>query len=95
MRPWNEANTQERNDGAYYRDYWAHALNTQPEIVSITSFNEWHEGSQIEAAVKRDNYLDYGADPHFYLKLTKEVSPRAVSTKATVDAATRGMTVVS
>ena len=46
-----------------------------PELVGITSFNEWHEGTQIEPAVPKHNqgftYLDYqplSAD--YYLKRT-------------------------
>ena len=53
---------------------WDEALRLKSEIVSITSFNEWHEGSQIERAVPKKGYEDYGRDPSFYLKLTKEVS---------------------
>ena len=52
---------------------WKAALNIGAEIVSITSFNEWHEGTQIEAAIQKDGYEDYGTDPDFYLKLTKEM----------------------
>ena len=34
--------------GLYYEDKWKRAIAIHPEIISITSFNEWHEGSQIE-----------------------------------------------
>ena len=39
-----------RREGKEYDDQWAAALGTgvAPDLVSITSFNEWHEGSQIE-----------------------------------------------
>ena len=73
VRPWNSVNTKHRNNGDYYRDMWKAALNVGAEIVSITSFNEWHEGTQIEAAIQKDGYEDYGEDPDFYLKLTKEM----------------------
>lgn len=74
VRPWNKKNTKPRRHGEYYREMWDEALRLKSEIVSITSFNEWHEGSQIERAVPKKGYEDYGRDPSFYLKLTKEVS---------------------
>ena len=52
---------------------WKEAIQIESTIISITSFNEWHEGSQIESAVKREGYEDYGEDPEMYLKLTREV----------------------
>jgi glycoprotein endo-alpha-1,2-mannosidase len=41
----------ERQDGARYDAMWQAALAANSEWVSITSFNEWHEGTQIEPAV--------------------------------------------
>jgi hypothetical protein len=29
---------------------WAAALRAAPDVVTITSYNEWHEGTQIEPA---------------------------------------------
>ena len=29
---------------------WALALRATPDVVTITSYNEWHEGTQIEPA---------------------------------------------
>ena len=77
VRPWNGANTRSRNNGKYYRNSWKAALQTKPHIVSITSFNEWHEGTQIEKAVPKSVpgllYKDYHPNsPDFYLQLTKE-----------------------
>jgi hypothetical protein len=48
IRPWNQRNTQERRDGEYYRESWNAAAAVTPSFISITSWNEWHEGSQIE-----------------------------------------------
>ena len=73
VRPWNMANTRARRDGAYYEEMWNAALDLESEVVSITSFNEWHEGSQIEKAVVKKGYENYGRDPSLYLKLTKRV----------------------
>ncbi|XP_078375150.1 glycoprotein endo-alpha-1,2-mannosidase-like protein [Oculina patagonica] len=77
VRPWNGANTRLRDNGNYYRNSWKAALQTSPHIISITSFNEWHEGTQIEKAIPKSStgllYKDYSPNPpDFYLKLTKE-----------------------
>lgn len=42
---------QDRQDGARYDAMWQAAIATSPEWVGVTSFNEWHESSQIEPAV--------------------------------------------
>ena len=53
------------------------AVHTSPDFISITSFNEWHEGTQIEPVVPKKipsfTYLDYGedTDPMFYIWKTK------------------------
>lgn len=67
-----------RRDGAEYDDQWAAALGTgvTPDLVSITSFNEWHEGSQIEPArpgysAGGRTYLDFSPrSPTAYLEQT-------------------------
>jgi hypothetical protein len=58
----------DRLDGATYDTQWEAALGIglEPELVTITSFNEWPEGSQLEPAIsgarngKGYSYLDYG-----------------------------------
>ena len=77
VRPWNVENTRSRENGDYYRKSWKAALNVDPDIITVTSFNEWHEGTQIEKAVPKSVsglvYRDYAPNqPDFYLKLTKE-----------------------
>ena len=77
VRPWNGENTRLRKNGEYYRNSWKAALQTNSHIISITSFNEWHEGTQIEKAVPKSLpgqvYKDYSPNsPDFYLKLTKQ-----------------------
>ena len=59
-----DAFVQARNDGAYYRACWAGAEQSRADLVAITSFNEWLEGTQIEPA---QSYGD------FYLNLTAEL----------------------
>jgi hypothetical protein len=70
-----------RLDSKTYNDQWAAALGTgvQPEMVTITSFNEWHEGSVIEPAQagatdgNGNSYADFGAlPPEGYLDLTRD-----------------------
>ena len=63
--------------GQYYRESWRTALHVKPELISITSFNEWHEGTQIEKAIpkriEKFKYLDYSPKgPDYYLSLTKK-----------------------
>ncbi len=51
-----------RNDGVTYDAQWEAALGlaVEPAMVTITSFNEWHEGTQIEpAAVGAENGRGY------------------------------------
>jgi len=70
-----------RRDGATYDEQWAAALDTdvEPAMLAITSFNEWHEGSQIEPVgagalnSRGESYDDYGAlPPAGYLAKTRE-----------------------
>jgi len=51
IRPSNGRNTRSREDGAYYDRAFEAALAAEPDYIGITSFNEWHEGTQIEPAV--------------------------------------------
>lgn len=76
VRPWNSRNTRHRRNGHYYDVAWRSALNTQPLTISITSFNEWHEGTQIEPAKSKKtpkySYFDYEPEgPFYYLNLTR------------------------
>jgi glycoprotein endo-alpha-1,2-mannosidase len=75
IRPWNDVNTRDRERGDYYDRMWSAALGVRPELVAITSFNEWHEGTQIEPAVPKRvgtfTYLNYQPLPEdYYLNRT-------------------------
>ena len=77
VRPWNSKTTRARKNGKYYRVAWTTALQSRPHMISITSFNEWHEGTQIEPAIPKShssyNYRDYQPNqPDFYLRLTRQ-----------------------
>jgi hypothetical protein len=50
-----------RYNGELYRVQWEQAIKADPHWILITSFNEWHEGSEIEPS------LEYGQQ---YLDLT-------------------------
>lgn len=75
IRPWNNSTTRDRSNGQYYDNMYQKAISSGAEYVSITSFNEWHEGSQIEPAIPYSSsaftYLDYGTlSPDYYLDRT-------------------------
>ncbi len=48
-----------RRNGATYDGLWTAALAAHPDIVTITSFNEWGEGTQIEPAAPHRGYSAY------------------------------------
>jgi hypothetical protein len=55
-----EHRKRDRRDGAVYDQMWRQALRSQPDIVTVTSYNEWHEGTQIEPAqAAGGSYLSY------------------------------------
>jgi hypothetical protein len=48
-----------RRDGALYEEAWKGAMASNPEWITITSYNEWFEGTQIEPGTTYGNrYLD-------------------------------------
>jgi len=52
-----------RHDGALYRAQWRRAIEARPDWILITSFNEWHEGSDIEPSVEHgEKYLNLTAE---------------------------------
>jgi glycoprotein endo-alpha-1,2-mannosidase len=75
IRPWNKSTTRSRKGGRYYDEMFKAAIDSQPELISITSYNEWHEGTQIEPAVPKKiasfTYQNYSPlEPQDYLKRT-------------------------
>ena len=53
------AQTVPRHNGATYDATWRAAVAARADIVTITSYNEWHEGTQIEPARIREGYESY------------------------------------
>lgn len=53
VRPWNGVATRKRKEGGRFRASLEAARDADPLFVSVTSFNEWHEGTQIEPAVPK------------------------------------------
>jgi len=75
IRPWNGENKRSRENGAYYDREFEAALAVGPDVIGVTSFNEWHEGTQIEPAVPKQisgyRYEDYlPRAPEYYLDRT-------------------------
>lgn len=69
IRPWNSRNTRSREGGLYYDRGWTSIvrLDPKPDYIGQTSWNEWHEGTQIEPATRHvggdgHKYPDYEAD---------------------------------
>ena len=48
-----------RRQGRTYDAMWRSAITAHPDAVTITSYNEWHEGTQIEAAAPRTRHGRY------------------------------------
>lgn len=48
-----------RRNGKTYDRLWSAALRARPDVVTITSYNEWGEGTQIEPAEARRGYATY------------------------------------
>lgn len=77
VRPWNGRNTRLRLKGQYYRSSFYSAMATKPKFISITSYNEWHEGTQVEPAIPKATkdfvYTNYKPNgPEYYLNMTRQ-----------------------
>jgi glycoprotein endo-alpha-1,2-mannosidase len=49
-RATGDAHAKPRRAGQTYDDMWLAAIRARPDRITITSYNEWHEGTQIEPA---------------------------------------------
>ena len=50
LRATGDTRIRDRADGARYDRMWRGAVRAAADTVTITSYNEWHEGTQIEPA---------------------------------------------
>jgi len=69
----------DRFDGELYRAQWQRAIEADPHWVLVTTFNEWHEGSEIEPSEQfGQKYLDLTAEFAERFKATPR-SPHTVT----------------
>ena len=57
----------EREDGRLYRALWTQAIADEPDWILISSFNQWHNGTEIEPSVELGSR---------YLEITQEFARR-------------------
>ncbi len=81
IRPFNAEYRRDREEGAYYERMFQAAIDADPPVIGITSFNEWHEGTQIEPAIPFDGpsfvFEDYAPlEPEAYLQQTRALADR-------------------
>jgi glycoprotein endo-alpha-1,2-mannosidase len=81
IRPWNAGNRRDRERGEYLQRMFNRAFAASTPFLGITSFNEWHEGTQIEPAISKSTdgftYQDYSPLPlDYYLHKTRSLLMR-------------------
>jgi glycoprotein endo-alpha-1,2-mannosidase len=54
-----DTQVKDRLDGVTYDSMWSAALRARADLVTITSYNEWGEGTQIEPARNGGRYESY------------------------------------
>jgi len=59
QRATGDSRVLDRRRGSTYDSLWKAALRAHADVVSITSYNEWNEGTQIEPACARAGYESY------------------------------------
>ena len=59
-RAMGDPRIRQRADGTTYDGMWRSAIRAHADIVTITSYNEWHEGTQIEPSTEAGvRYVSY------------------------------------
>jgi hypothetical protein len=91
----------QRQDGRTYEVLWEEAIAADPDWVLITSWNEWHEGSEIEPSWEHgDKYLGitqsyasrFRATPYSQVQVPKNVSGPSEATAEWLRGRFRGKT---
>ncbi len=81
--PRDDTSVVSRRNGDYYRETWRGALASQPNMIIVTSFNEWLEGTQIEPSITYGNlYLDTTRELVTALRGRPPAAPAAVEVAA-------------
>lgn len=57
-----------RGNGTTYEHTWGAAINSNPDGILICSWNEWHEGTEIEPSVEQG---------YFYIDMTRDLAQTA------------------
>jgi glycoprotein endo-alpha-1,2-mannosidase len=77
----------DRHDGELYRIEWEQAIAADPHWVLVTTFNEWHEGSEIEPSLEfGTKYIDLTGQYAGQFKSTRRM-PHASSTQGSITTA--------
>lgn len=72
----------DRENGKLYEELWKLVLNLDPDMVVITSWNEWHEGSEIEPSIEHgQKYLEI---TKIWSELWKERNRAKISKEAII-----------
>ena len=59
QRATGDVRSVDRNNGRTYDSMWNAAIGAGADMATITSYNEWNEGTQIEPACVREGYASY------------------------------------
>jgi hypothetical protein len=59
LRATGDTRVLDRRSGETYDSMWRAALNARADMPTITSYNEWNEGTQIEPACDHAGYESY------------------------------------
>lgn len=71
-----------RQGGKTYDTYWKGALSSSPDAVLITTWNEWHEGSEIEPSI------EYGFT---YVNMTRQLISTYKGSSSVIGSTNLGM----
>jgi glycoprotein endo-alpha-1,2-mannosidase len=59
LRAVGDVRLKPRREGRTYDAMWRAAISAGADVVTVTSYNEWHEGTQIEPARRRLGFGGY------------------------------------